>query len=47
VILPAGRFTFRLAEEIGQRLVQIARRLETLTSLVERDRDALEPPVPA
>jgi DNA-binding IclR family transcriptional regulator len=46
VILPSSRFNFRLADEIGQRLIDIARRLETLTSLVERNRDPAEPPVP-
>jgi DNA-binding IclR family transcriptional regulator len=46
VILPSERFNHRLAAEIGQRLMQIARRLETLTSLVERSRGPAEPPVP-
>ncbi|HST07768.1 MAG TPA: IclR family transcriptional regulator C-terminal domain-containing protein, partial [Gemmatimonadaceae bacterium] len=46
VILPSDRFNHRQADEIGQRLMQIARRLETLTSLTERHRDASEPPVP-
>jgi DNA-binding IclR family transcriptional regulator len=43
VILPSGRFNARLFDEIGDRLISIARRLETLTSLVERNRGPAEP----
>ncbi|HVW19457.1 MAG TPA: IclR family transcriptional regulator C-terminal domain-containing protein, partial [Solirubrobacteraceae bacterium] len=43
VILPTDRFSHERASEIGDRLCSIARRLETLTSLVERPHEAGEP----